>query len=277
MPALDTGKQLSFTAGEIIIREGDFDTCAYHILSGYVEVFRNTGTREVVLARLGPDQFFGEMNLVLEASRAASVRAVEPCVVSLITQETFNRTLKSDPESALPMLRVLFERLRIMNAKYLHAISQPNNAPVALKPIDPPSLSSSTGTRVRQVLVLSADTDEARKAMGMASVEINSFPFRIGRKTTQAAKSDAFSLNDLYLPDGEPFSVSRNHLAIDMMPNGMYVVEDRGSTLGTLVNGDVIGIRTGRFEAFLTKPKNALVLGAEKSTFRFSLSLQPVR
>jgi pSer/pThr/pTyr-binding forkhead associated (FHA) protein len=120
---------------------------------------------------------------------------------------------------------------------------------------------------------LSAETDKARAALGKASVEIRAFPFRIGRKLTQSG-SDAFSLNDLYLADEEPFNISRNHCAIDMMPNGLYVVEDRGSTLGTRVNGELVGSQAEKFEAFLANPVNTLVLGSESSPFRFSLKLQ---
>ncbi len=157
MSILAAGKELAFNAGDVIIREGDFDTCAYHIISGHVEVYRNSGTREVVLARLGPDQFFGEMNLVLEATRAASVRAVETCKVRVITQETFNQLLKKDPESALPILRVLFERLRVMNAKYLHAIESLASAEANVKPVsaEPPVPSYlQPGSRTRLVLIL---------------------------------------------------------------------------------------------------------------------------
>jgi len=81
----------------------------------------------------------------------------------------------------------------------------------------------------------------------------------------------------LYLPDEAPFNVSRNHCAIDMTPNGMYVIEDRGSTLGTLINGEPVGVRAGRFETFLTKNENQLALGPASSPFQFSLSLQPSR
>jgi pSer/pThr/pTyr-binding forkhead associated (FHA) protein len=258
--------------GTVIFREGDTDTCAYRLMSGRVEVYKESGPKRVVLARLGPGEYFGEMNLVMESARTASVQAIEPCVLRTITPESFNRLLGKNPKAVFPILRVLLERLRVMNVKYLAALEAQEAAgrgklapPAAALPKNTSLRPSTTGLR------LLGQTPAAQQALGKEGVQIRTFPFRIGRKTSRAT-ADALSLNDLYLPDGEPFQVSRNHCAIDLAPDGSYLVLDRGSTLGTVVNGERIGSTVRVFEAPLSAAQNTLVLGNSESPFRFQLS-----
>ncbi|MBI3088353.1 MAG: cyclic nucleotide-binding domain-containing protein [Candidatus Omnitrophica bacterium] len=248
---------------------------------GRVEVYKEAGGKRLVLARLGPGQFFGEMNLVLESTRSASIAALEDCVLRVITQETFNRLLRKDPKSALPLLRVLFERLRIMNLKYLQLLesrSSATSAPAMPGPRIPP-LVVTEGEREAalppgEALVLVGETKVAEQVVGKGGRALCKFPFRMGRKV-EGMVDDALSFNDLYLPDAPPYQVSRNHCAIDLTPDGNYlVVQDRGSRLGTLVNEERIGGEAGKLEAVLMGPENHVVLGTSKSPFRFSVVRQ---
>jgi hypothetical protein len=105
-------------------------------------------------------------------------------------------------------------------------------------------------TIARAVLV--ALTPEARAALGTDEIEITTFPFRVGRESrsghrmsprviAERRKSDARSNNELYLPEaGEPYNVSREHLQIEH--NGtQFILADRQSTCGTLVEGRLVG------------------------------------
>lgn len=274
-------KTVKAARGTVIIREGETQTCAYRIMVGRVEVYKEAGGKRLVLARLGPGQFFGEMNLVLESTRSASIAALEDCVLRVITQETFNRLLRKDPKSALPLLRVLFERLRIMNLKYLQLLesrSSATSAPAMPGPRIPP-LVVTEGEREAalppgEALVLVGETKVAEQVVGKGGRALCKFPFRMGRKV-EGMVDDALSFNDLYLPDAPPYQVSRNHCAIDLTPDGNYlVVQDRGSRLGTLVNEERIGGEAGKLEAVLMGPENHVVLGTSKSPFRFSVVRQ---
>ena len=64
----------SYQKGDVIIAEGEFTSDAYIINLGFVEVYR-TGPPEQRLSILGPGDIFGEMALISERSRSASVRA----------------------------------------------------------------------------------------------------------------------------------------------------------------------------------------------------------
>jgi pSer/pThr/pTyr-binding forkhead associated (FHA) protein len=97
-------------------------------------------------------------------------------------------------------------------------------------------------------------TPEARAALGAAELVVSTFPFRVGRESRAERRIAGRTIrerrrprsrptNDLYLVESdEPFNVSREHFEID--DNGThYVLVDRQSTWGTIVEGAVIGGR----------------------------------
>ncbi len=77
----------SFDADTQIASEGDEGTAFFVLVSGSVQVFKE----EVSLAKLGPGAFFGEMSLVTERPRQASVKTLEPCEVLEISNEELTR------------------------------------------------------------------------------------------------------------------------------------------------------------------------------------------
>ena len=79
---------------------------------------------------------------------------------------------------------------------------------------------------------------------------------------------DVLSDNDLYLQDFPPFNVSRNHFLIDKV-EGRYVVIDRGSRLGTIVNGRKINV-----QSVLNKKENEIIAGSHHSPFVFKLEIR---
>jgi len=102
-----------FKKGEDIIKEGDLGDCAYIIEQGSVEVSKLTPQGEKqVLGVLGRSEIFGEMGLIDGLPRSATVTALENCVMSVCSRETFNSLADHNPESLLPIFKVLVRRLR---------------------------------------------------------------------------------------------------------------------------------------------------------------------
>lgn len=295
------GKRMQVPRGTLIVREGDHDSAAYLILEGTAAVTTVASGRPVLLATLGEGDFFGEMSLVLDQPRSASVRALSECRVAMVERGDFNAALRSDPAQIFPLLRVLFERLRVMNAKYALAMRQLGEAasgnavapstrgavaaPGATKPPrarrhrtplpedlgHPRSLHAFAGA-----LVISGISEPARVALGGGAVPVERLPFRFGRQPALAPTgADVFVLNDLDIVDAAPFHVSRNHCAIDLSGDGLPVVQDRGSRLGTIVNGRSLGAHHDRLEEPLRRGENAVVLGAPGSPYVFSVRYEP--
>jgi CRP-like cAMP-binding protein len=102
-----------FKKGEDIIKEGAIGDCAYIIEQGAVEVSKLTPQGEKqVLGVLERSEIFGEMALIDGLPRSASVTALENCVVSVCSKETFNYLADHNPESLIPIFKVLVRRLR---------------------------------------------------------------------------------------------------------------------------------------------------------------------
>lgn len=107
-----------FPEGDEIIEEGhEIDAEVdglYLLISGSVEVRKDStdGTDGRLLATLNAGDFFGEMALLDNHPRSASVYAIEECQCLVLNQWDFMSQMRANPDIALKMLAVLSERLR---------------------------------------------------------------------------------------------------------------------------------------------------------------------
>lgn len=85
-----------FGKGHTIIREGDVGDSAYMILSGTCRVFRTVGGQQETLGTMAAGDVFGEMALLLDEPRAASVEAVEDTVVLVLGKDLMQEGLGLD-------------------------------------------------------------------------------------------------------------------------------------------------------------------------------------
>lgn len=243
-----------FQSEEVIFRPGDPSECAYLIEAGQVEVLEGDPGRPVRIALLGTGDIVGEMALIDERPRSLTARAVGAASLSTVSREQFVRLMFHDPVEGLRYLRAFFERLRTMNARVARLDSPGVTQTMALRP----------AIRIR-LTPLTVMSELALPAEGLV---IERFPFRVGREP-QKGKS-RLSMNDLGLPDEEPFNVSREHFAIDREGDALLVY-DRGSFLGTIVNGSLIGGGRTAGSAPLHAGRNELIAGSQDSPFRFSV------
>ena len=83
---------------EVLIAEGDEGTDAFVVADGVLNVSRRIGEDDVVLAALGPGAIFGEMALVSDAPRAATVRAAMPSTVLRVRRAELEELAATTPE-----------------------------------------------------------------------------------------------------------------------------------------------------------------------------------
>ncbi len=84
--------------GKFIIRQGTHGTSAFIIEEGTVEVFQvDANGNKKELAVLKEKDVFGEMALISDCVRTANVRALEDCVVSVLTQEVYKKLPPDNP------------------------------------------------------------------------------------------------------------------------------------------------------------------------------------
>ena len=99
--------------GEALFTEGDSGACMYIVRSGAVRV--STGTTE--LEQLGPGSILGEMALIEETLRSATVTAVSECDIAVIDHRRFLFLVQQTPFFAIRMMRLMSRRLRAMNER----------------------------------------------------------------------------------------------------------------------------------------------------------------
>lgn len=102
---------LSVAAGTSLITEGDIGREFVVVIDGEVDVVRGDET----ITRRGPGEFFGEIALLLEQPRTATVRAVTDVTIEVIGRSDFTNLLETDPELYQPLVEVMAQRLHELN------------------------------------------------------------------------------------------------------------------------------------------------------------------
>jgi len=108
----------SFARNKTIIAAGDPTDSLYVIISGRLKVMMSDDEgREVILAILGPTEFFGEMGLVDDHPRSATVVSLESCELLMLSKRDFKACLEQNFEMAMTVMRGLVKRLREADQK----------------------------------------------------------------------------------------------------------------------------------------------------------------
>ena len=108
----------SYPRNAFILRAGEETDALYIILSGRVKVLiPDEEGHEVILSVIGPHEFFGEMGLLDELPRSASVETLESCDMLRLSKAGFTGILKDNFELAMLIIRNLVRRLREADRK----------------------------------------------------------------------------------------------------------------------------------------------------------------
>ena len=110
----------SFNKGDVIIREGTRDGRLFIIISGKVEIIKDLyGPNKESLRTFGPDSYFGEMALIDDYIRTASVVAVEDTEVLTLDQWNIREEIQKYPNIAIELLQTLGRRIRALEERYI--------------------------------------------------------------------------------------------------------------------------------------------------------------
>jgi CRP/FNR family cyclic AMP-dependent transcriptional regulator len=102
-----------YDRGKTIVEEGQTGLRMYAVMEGRVAIKIGAG----VVERLGPGGVFGELALIEQAPRMASVVAETDCQLLAINRAAFLMLVKTSPEFAESLLGSLAERLRVLTAR----------------------------------------------------------------------------------------------------------------------------------------------------------------
>jgi len=275
----DGSEYLDLAEGEVLINEGDSGDTAYCVVTGEVVVWKVGEFGPIELARLGPGAIFGEMSMVDEKPRSASVRALCSTRVKCIRRSQFLDSFENDRDFAASLLKILLERLRETGARLaelgqLGSVPVGSGGPSEASPLPSASLDRVPAQSLDRLIVLEGMTSPAREALPCNPFVIDHLPFRIGRQT-----NDPLANNDLSLNDFEPFQVSIHHLLIFMEisqdSSGERIgIFDRGSAQGSWINGAPLGgLMANENATYLEDGEVDLVIGSQDSLLRYRLTI----
>lgn len=116
-----TSERLTFPAGQELFHQGDPGDAAYIILNGRADIVIDTPSGELGVAKVGRNDFIGEIAILIDVPRTATVRAETELTTLAITKDLFFRLISEFPEMAIEIMRELAHRLEATTAQLREA------------------------------------------------------------------------------------------------------------------------------------------------------------
>jgi len=118
-----TSERLNYRADQVLFHQGDPGDAAYIILSGEAEVVIESPTGPLVVAKLARNAILGEIAILCDVPRTATVRAKSELVALRISKELFFKLITEFPQIGIEIMRVLADRLEHTTDQLREAVS----------------------------------------------------------------------------------------------------------------------------------------------------------
>jgi signal transduction histidine kinase len=109
--------EVDLEPGELLFDEGALGDRAYVIQAGELEIYKQSGTREILLANRGPGEIIGEIALFEDTRRTASVRATKATHLIAITREQLDELVKTSRHAAETLFYTVLSRMKNIQAQ----------------------------------------------------------------------------------------------------------------------------------------------------------------
>ena len=106
-----TSERLTFDGGQELFHQGDVGDTAFIIMAGEADVIVDSPTGEIAVARIGKNELIGEIAILIDVPRTATIRAVGELTTLAISKDQFFRMVNEFPEMAIEIMRELAHRL----------------------------------------------------------------------------------------------------------------------------------------------------------------------
>jgi CRP-like cAMP-binding protein len=117
-------ERVMFEAGQELFHQGDHADAAYIIIKGKADVAVDTAGGEMLVARLEKNDIVGEIGILCDVPRTATVRAVDPVTTLAISRDLFFKMISDYPQMAIEVMRELAHRLENTTAQLREARSR---------------------------------------------------------------------------------------------------------------------------------------------------------
>ncbi len=217
-----------FDKDSVVFREGDLGEEMYIIHRGRVRIVKQMSSKFETLGVLERGDFFGEMAIIDNLRRTATVIAIEDNTELIaINKAQFEDMLKNQIEIAIRMIRKYAHRLRESNERVEKMIRDKQEIDTGIQDI------------LSHIRKRSDDREEGSEIFGWLQHNASSSSFPLKRPEVLVGRQDSVTRihPDIDLTSiDDNRTVSRRHARISCMEDGVYVSEEIGATNGTLLN-----------------------------------------
>lgn len=123
-----TSERMNFAKGQSLMRQGEMGDAAYLILEGDADILVDNGDGPVKVASVGRNGFVGEMAILRNQPRTATVTAATEVSTLKITKDGFFQLIEDSPKIAVEMMRILAQRLEATTIDLTSARAKLRNA-----------------------------------------------------------------------------------------------------------------------------------------------------
>ena len=117
-------QRVAYDAGKTLCRQGDPADAAYLIIEGEADILLETPSGPITVATLGSNDTVGEMGILGDVPRNATVQAKTRLVALRIAKDPFMRMVREFPTMAVSIMRELAHRLDLTNNQLRNALSE---------------------------------------------------------------------------------------------------------------------------------------------------------
>ena len=123
-----TAQRLTFNADESLFHQGDIGDAAYIIIDGNADVVVDTPNGPITVAQLGKNAFVGEIAILCDVPRTATVTATSELTTICISKELFFQLVGQFPQMAIEIMRELAHRLELTTRQLQETVTKLNAA-----------------------------------------------------------------------------------------------------------------------------------------------------
>ena len=119
-----TSQRLTFNIGDSLFKQGDAGDALYVIMEGDADVLVDTPGGQITVATMGTNDFVGDIAVLCDVPRTATVTATSKLVTMRITKDLFFQLVCQFPQIAIEIMRELAHRLDVTTRQLQDAVSK---------------------------------------------------------------------------------------------------------------------------------------------------------
>lgn len=119
-----TSERVNYAEGQEICHQGDSGDAMFVILGGVADVLIDSDKGQIRVAEMTKNDFFGEIAILCDVPRTATIKAREPLSTLKISKDTFYRLVAEVPQMAIEIMRELAHRVEDTNTKLREATAR---------------------------------------------------------------------------------------------------------------------------------------------------------